>query len=348
MYKSKINLQTMKSTPIKTGILSYGMSGKIFHSPFLLAHSGFEWTAVVERSKKQAQSQFPHIKSYDSVDELLADSDIELVVVNTPNATHFEFAKHAIEAGKHVLVEKPLTVTSDQAKQLFELGRQHNRLVLTYQNRRFDSDLLTIRRVIESGQLGRLVECHFRYDRYRHHIGGKKHKENVGPGAGLMYDLAPHLLDAVISLFGQPLSWTKTLGQFRPETQVDDYAQIHLIFPNNLQVFLTMTLLALAPEPAFLIHGTKGTFVKSRSNVQEKQLQSGMSPTDPNFAIEDSTSEASLTTISENGEITEEKIVASRSSYLDLFEAVYQTIRHGKAFPIKEEQVILQLEILEN
>jgi len=338
----------MKSTPIKTGLLSYGMSGKIFHSPFLMAHSEFEWTAVVERSKKQAQSQFPQIKSYNAVDELLADPDIELVVINTPNATHFEFAKKAIETGKHILVEKPLTVTSTEARELFELGRQHNRLVLTYQNRRFDSDLLTIRQVIESGQLGRVVECHFRYDRYRHHIGGKKHKENIGPGAGLMYDLAPHLLDAVISLFGKPLSWTKTQGHFRPSTQVDDYAQIHLIFPQNLQVFLTMTLLALAPEPAYVLHGTKGTFVKSRSNVQEKQLQAGMSPNDPKFAIEDSTSEAILTTILDNGEITKEKITPNRSSYLDLFEAVYQTIRNGKAFPIKEEEVILQLEILES
>lgn len=337
----------MKNTPIKTGLLSFGMSGKVFHSPFLMAHEGFELTAVVERSKKLAQTQYPQIKSYNTIDEILFDESLELIIVNTPNATHFEFAKKAIEAGKHVLVEKPLTVTSAQAKQLFELGRQNNRQVLTYQNRRFDSDLFTIKSVLESGQLGRLVECHFRYDRYRHHIGSKKHKENAGPGAGLMYDLAPHLLDAVISLFGKPLSWTKTQGHFRPNTQVDDYAQIHLIFPQNLQVFLTMSILALAPQAAYVLHGTKGTFVKSRSTTQEEQLQAGMNPNDPNFALENPTDAGTLTSITDDGEIKKEIITSSRSSYLDLFEAVYQTIRNGEIFPIEEEQVILQLKILE-
>lgn len=332
---------------IRTGILSFGMSGKLFHAPFIKAHPGFELAAVVERSKKKAQIDFPDIISYDAVDELLADPSIELVVVNTPNATHFEFALKAIKAGKHVLVEKPFTVDSAEAKQLFEVSKTHNRFVLPYQNRRYDSDFIAVRQVIDSGKLGRLVEVHLRYDRYRHHIGPKVQKETPVPGSGLMYDLAPHLLDIVISLFDIPLKWTKTLGHFRPHTQVDDYAHIHLIYPEEIQIFLTMSLLVTDPQIAFILHGTRGTYIGKRADIQEKQLLQGMSPNDPQFGIEDSGVQGVLTTISEEGLKTQEQIAPEKSSYLHLFEAVYQTIRAGIPYPITEPQIIQQIEILE-
>ena len=332
---------------IKSGLLSFGMSGKLFHAPFLTAHPGFDLRAVVERSKKQAHLHFPQITSYDTVEELLADPAIELVVVNTPNTTHLEFAMKALEAGKHVLVEKPFTITAAEAKQLFEAGRKHNRCVLPYQNRRYDSDLASVKQVIDAGKLGRLVEFHFRYDRYRHHIGPKVQKETPIPGSGLMYDLAPHLLDAVISLFGIPLKWTKTLGHFRPLTQVDDYAHLHLIYPEELQVFVTMSLLVVEAQPAFVLHGTRGTYIKHRADIQERQLLADMSPNDPLYGIEQSEDAGILTTISEEGIKKQEKIKAEKSSYLNLFEAVYQTIRAGKSFPITEAQIIQQIEILE-
>lgn len=333
--------------PINTGLLSFGMSGKLFHAPFLNAHNGFELTAVVERSEKKAHIHFSEIKSYDSIDQLLADPNIELVVVNTPNVTHFEFALKAIKAGKHVLVEKPFTVTSAQAKQLFDEGRKHNRFVLPYQNRRYDSDLLSAKHIINSGKLGRLVEFHLRYDRYRHTIGPKVQKETPMRGSGLMYDLAPHLLDAVISHFGIPLKWTKTLGHFRPNTQVDDYAHIHMIYAEELQVFITTSLLVAEAQPAYVLHGTRGSYIKPRADTQEKQLLEDMSPNDPLYGIEKSGDEGVLTTISDDGIKTQEQIASPKSSYLNVFEAVYQTIRRGKPYPVTEEQIKQQLEILE-
>ena len=333
---------------IKTGILSFGMSGKIFHSPFLQIHNGFELIAVVERSVKTAHLSFPEIKSYDTVDELIADPEIELVVVNTPNATHFEFALKAIQSGKHVLLEKAFTVTSAQARKLFQEANKYNRYILPYQNRRFDSDFMSVKAVIESGKLGRLVEVHIRYDRFRDTIGPKVAKETPVPGSGLMYDLGPHLLDAVISIFGKPLRWTKTLGHFRVNTLVDDYAHFHLEFPEELQVFLTASMLVVDAQPAFVIHGTKGTYVKQRADSQEKQLLDGMSPANPLFGIEEAGKEGLLTTISDNGIKTQEIIPSIKSSYINLFEQVYQTIRHGKPYPIKESQILEQLEILEN
>lgn len=337
----------MKNT-IKTGVLSFGMSGKIFHSPFLKEHDGFELNAVVERTKKEAHLTYPKIKSYQSVDELLANPDIELVVVNTPNATHFEFALKALRANKHVLVEKPFTVTSVQAKQLFQEAKLHNLCIMTYQNRRYDNDFLSIINVLDSGKLGNLVEVHMRFDRYRYHIGPKVAKETPVPGSGLLYDLGPHLLDMAISLFGNPINWTKTMGYFRPNTQVDDYAHIHLSYPKGLQVFITMSMLVVDVQPAFIINGTKGSYIKQRTDIQEKQLLEGMLPANPLYGIEVPDKYGVLTTIANDGKKIQEKITSVKSSYINVFEDVYQTIREGKPYPVTEEQIIQQLEILES
>jgi len=333
--------------PIKTGILSFGMSGKIFHSPFLDAHDGFELTAVVERSEKKAFQYYPYIKSYTSVEELLDDPNIELVVVNTPNLTHFDYALKCLHAGKNVLMEKPFTITSDEAKQLFQVATKSRLKILPYQNRRFDSDCLSIRNIIDSGKLGQLVEVHIRYDRFRDTISPKLFKETPGPGSGLMYDLGPHLLDQAISLFGKPLHWKKTLGIFRKNSLVDDYVHIHLEFPQGLNVFLTASLMVIDAQPGFVIHGTRGSYIKQRTDSQEKQLLAGMSPDNPNFGLEESGKEGILTTLMEDGSTFQEKIISEKSTYLNLFDQVFQCIRHGALFPVTEDQIIQQLEILE-
>lgn len=331
---------------IKTGILSYGMSGQLFHSPFVDAHDGFEFTGVVERSQKQAHQKYPDIKSYDSVDALLADDKIELVIVNTPNNTHFEFALQALQMGKHVLVEKPFTITPVQAEQLFETAKKNDRHAFPYQNRRFDSDFLSVKKILDSGKIGRLVEIHFRFDRYIYEIGSKAAMETPVAGSGLLFDLGPHLLDQVISLFGIPLKWNKTLGHFRPGTRVDDYAHIHLSYPEDLQVFVTASFLVADNKPAFVLNGTKGSYVKHRTDIQEEQLMANMNLTDALYGIEKNDKEGVLTTIAEDGTKKVEKIAASKSTYLNMFDAVYQTVREEKPYPITEEHVLKQLEIL--
>jgi scyllo-inositol 2-dehydrogenase (NADP+) len=336
----------MKSS-ICTGLLSFGMSGKLFQAPFLAAHPGFELHAVVERSEKKAKDQYPAVLSYDSIEDIFADPSIELIVVNTPNYTHFDFAHRALQAGKHVLVEKPFTVTSKEAEILFAEARKNNLHILPYQNRRYDSDFLSVKEVLDQGKLGRLVEVHIRYDRYRYGIGPKVAKETPVPGSGLLYDLGPHMLDMVIALFGEPLEWSKTLGQYRPHTQVDDYAFIHLKYPENLQVYVTMSMLVADVQPAFTLHGTKGSYIKQRSDIQETQLLKSIMPDDPAFGIEDPKNDGLLTTVAEDGTKTQEKIPSVKSSYLNLFEAVYQTIRNGIAYPVTEDQILQQLAILE-
>ena len=338
----------MNKNVLKTGVFSFGMSGQIFHAPFINEHPNFELSAVVERSLKKAHLTYPTIKSYDSIDELLADSEIELVIINTPNTTHFEFTLKALQAKKHVLLEKPFTVNSSEAKQLFAAAKKYNRAVLAYQNRRYDSDFLSVKSVLDSGKLGQLVEFHLRYDRYKYDIGPKATKETPVPGSGLAYDLGPHLLDAVISVFGIPLEWKKQLGKFRPNTQVDDFAHFHLIYPNGLQVFITTSLLVTEPQPAFILHGTKGSYIKQRADVQEKQLQKGMKPSNPLFGLEDIKNQGVLTYFNEEGIKKEENIVSKKSSYMQVFDDVYNTIREGKPYPVTEAQIMQQLEILES
>lgn len=323
------------------------MSGQLFHSSFLDAHDGFDLSAVVERHTKLAKKTYPDIISYDSIDSLLTDKSIELVVVNTPNNTHFEFALKAIHHNKHVLVEKPFTISSCQAKQLFEEADRKNLNVLAFHNRRYDSDFLSVKQILDSAKLGQLIEVHFRFDRYKNTLNEKLFKERPISGSGLLYDLGPHLLDGAISLFGTPLNWSKNLGYFRPETQVNDYAHIHLSYPNQLQVHITTSLLVASAQPAYILHGTKGSYIKQRSDVQEKQLLDGMRVTDELFGVEEQSKQGVLTTVSEQGIKTSVNIASEKSSYMNLFNHVFKAIREDKPYPITAAQIIKQLEIIE-
>lgn len=334
-------------TSIKTGILSYGMSGKFFHAPFLKQHPEFELTGIVERTKKKGHLDFPNIKSYHSVDEILLDDTIELIIVNTPNKTHFEYALKAIKANKHVIIDKPFAATSSQAKQLFNEAKKNNVLVLPFQNRRYDSDYLSVKEVIESGKLGNLIEAHFRYDRYSNTINKNSWKEVAGPGSGVPFNLGSHTIDGIIALFGVPLKWSKYPAYVRPNTQVVDYVHIHLQYPDSLQVFVTISFLVADPSPAFIIHGALGTFKKHRTDVQENQLIEGMLPDNSMYGVELPKSEGLLTTITSKGLKKQEKIAAKRASYINVYEDVYQTMRMNKDYPVTEEQIIAQLEILE-
>ena len=180
---------------IQTALLSYGMSGRIFHAPFIEIHPGFELVGSYERSQKNIQKAYPGTHSYDSLDEVIQDADIELIIVNTPIPTHFEYASQALKAGKHVVVEKAFTNSTAEALELQQIASEVGKHIFVYQNRRWDSDFLTVKKVFESGQLGEIVEAEFHFDRYNGIKSPKMHKEVPGPGAGIIFDLGPHIID---------------------------------------------------------------------------------------------------------------------------------------------------------
>ena len=337
----------MAATPIRTALLAYGMSGKLFQAPFLAAYPAFELYAVAERTEARMAHDYPDIRSFGSVAELLADASIELVVVNTPSATHFELASLALRAGKHVLIEKPVATSVAQLQELLALARQQGRHLLAYQNRRWDSDFGSVRHMAESGQLGQLLEAHFRFDRYKPTLNIKKFKEEPSPGAGLLADLGPHIIDQAISLFGQPLSAHKTLGRNRPGSQVDDFFSLHLRYPRGLNVWLTSSLLVAAPGPAYVLHGTLGSYQKNRTDPQETQLLAGLAPTAPAYGREQPGQEGILTLATADGQLQTTPDAAAPGNYLGLFEAVHATIRQQVPYPIAAEQLLWQNELLE-
>ncbi len=336
------------NTKINTGLLAFGMSGKVFHAPFVEAHHGFNFHAITERNHKLAQADYQAIISYDTIDDLIADETIDLVIINTPSFTHYEYAKKALLAGKHILVEKPFTAKSAQAKELFDLAKSVGKKALVYQNRRYDSGFNAVKKVIESGQLGKLVEVHFRYDRYRNEIGPKYFKEEPYEASGLSYDLGPHLLDQAIALFGKPEKFYKVLGKHREYTKVDDYFAIHLSYPNDLNVFLTASMLVAEIKDAFVVNGMMGSFNKNHADVQEDQLLKGMKPTDDGYGIENPVDAGRLTLVTEDGGRITTITPSEKGDYMGIFEAVYQNIVNDVPYPITEEDILGQLEILES
>lgn len=335
-------------TPIVTGLMAYGMSGRVFHAPFVSLNPGFELKAVVERHEKKAAADLPGIISYDSVNDLLNDSEIELIVVNTPPHTHFDLAKKALEADKHVLVEKPIATNSTEVKELYDLARKLGKHLMVYQNRRWDSDFVSVKKVIESGRLGELIEVHFRFDRYKTSLSPKVFKETKDlPGNGLVYDLGPHLIDQAISLFGKPLSFKKTTGIYRESSEVVDYFHFHLTYPYQLNVYLTSGLLIAQPTPSFVAHGTLGSFIKDRVDTQEEQLDNGIWPDAPGYGIETGSYEGILVTMDLENRKSTERIASEKGNYMGLFDAVHHTIRNGALYPITEEHIAWQMELLE-
>lgn len=332
---------------IKVGLMAYGMSGKIFHAPFFETHPNFELIAITERTKNEAVNDYPTIKTYRDTESLLTDASIELVVVNTPNYTHYEFAKAALNAGKHVLIEKPFSVLKAEAEELFSLAFRKGLKVLAYQNRRFDSDFMAVEKMVRSGRLGKISEAHIRFDRYRNEISPKKFKEENVPGAGIFYDLGAHMIDQAISLFGIPSEFDKTYGKYRDHTEVDDFAQAHLKYPNGLNVYVTCNMLVVKPQAAYVFHGSKGSLVKNRTDEQESQLNAGMKPNDPNYGKEKPHQHGALFIVTETGEVVEEVLAAETGNYNLLFDEVYKAIKGDGNYFVKQNDVLAQLSILE-
>ncbi|MBC7628771.1 Gfo/Idh/MocA family oxidoreductase, partial [Ferruginibacter sp.] len=253
---------------IKTALLSYGMSGKIFHAPFIAAHPGFKLCGAWERSNKNIQQNYPDATSYATLEALLADETIELVIVNTPNDSHYEYATKVLQAGKHVVVEKAFTTSVAQGEALKALAQKQDKMISVYQNRRFDSDCRTVQRVIADKLLGDIVEAEFHYDRFKPLVGPKLHKEMPNPGAGLLMDLGPHLIDEALHIFGMPNALFADICITRPNSKVDDWFDMRLYYP-SLSVRLKAGNIVREAIPANVIHGMKGSFIKTRGDVQE-------------------------------------------------------------------------------
>ncbi len=325
---------------IKTGICSYGMSGKLFHAPFINAHPGFNLYGVWERTKNLAAEKYPSIKTFRHLEDMLADEAIDLVVVNTPSITHYEFAKKVLEANKHLVVEKPFTATSEEAKELAALAQAKGKLLSVYHNRRYDSDFKTVKKILATGLLGDIKEAAISYDRFIPALSSKPHKEAPTPAVGIVYDLGSHLIDSALQLFGKPEAVFADIFRMRENTLVDDYFDLLFYYP-HFRVRLKASF--FAKEPAgFIIHGSKGSFIKSRSDIQETSLQAGVNPATGNWGTEPETAWGLLNT--ENGI---QKIKSEPGNYFDYYEGIYQALLFNKPLPVKAEEAATVIAIIE-
>lgn len=329
---------------IKTALLSYGMSGKVFHAPFLELHPGFELTGSWERSKKLIHNDFPKVKSYKNFEEVL-EKEVDLVVVNTPVATHFEYAKKVLQAGKHALVEKAFTATVDEAQELKALAEAKNLKLAVFQNRRWDSDFKTVKDVVDNGLLGEIVEAEFHFDRYNPSLSIKGHKETANPGAGILKDLGPHLIDQALYLFGFPEAVSADIRTTRDNSLVDDYMDI-LLYYSRFRVRLKAGFFVREAVPSFIVHGKNGSFLKSRGDIQEDALKMGKKPSLKNWGIESRSREGLLHTES-GGKIIHENIPTLSGNYYDFFDGLYHSITENKPEPVTALDGVNTMRIIE-
>lgn len=329
---------------IKTALLSYGMSGRVFHAPFLELHAGFELTGSWERSKKLIQNDYPQVKCYSSLEELLAD-DIDLVIVNTPVETHYEYAKKALLAGKHALVEKAFTTTAAEAEELLAIAKEKNLKLTVYQNRRWDSDFKTVKEIVDQGLLGDIVEAEFHFDRYNPNLSPKMHKERANAGAGIIKDLGPHLIDQALYLFGYPDAVFADIRILREGSLVDDYMDILLYYPDK-RVRLKAGFFVREAIPAYAVHGKKGSFLKSRGDIQEDVLKAGEKPNVTTWGTEPD-DKAGLLHTEINGEVVRKTIPTLQGNYYDLFDGLYVSITQDKEEPVTAEDGIRTMKIID-
>lgn len=329
---------------IKTALLSYGMSGKVFHAPFIAIHPGFELLGSWERSKKLIQEDYPSVKSYASLEELLED-DVDLVVVNTPVETHYEYAKKVLLAGKHAIVEKAFTTTVAQAQELADLAKEKGLKLSVFQNRRWDSDFKTVKKVVSENVLGDIVEAEFHFDRYNPNLSPKQHKETANSGAGILKDLGPHLIDQALFLFGLPQSVFADIRITRAHSLVDDYIDILLYYP-ELRVRLKAGFFVREAIPSFVVHGKKGSFLKPRGDVQEDDLKLGKKPNLDTWGTESDSLQGILHT-EVNNDIFKANLQTLQGNYYDFFEGVYQSVVNNKPEPVTAQDGVHVMQIIE-
>lgn len=334
---------------IKVGLAAYGMSGQVFHAPFITVNPHFELYKIVERSKELSKERYPDVTIVHSFEELIKDPVIELVVVNTPDSTHYEYTRMALEAGKHVIVEKPFTSATEEGKELITLATQKRLMLSVYQNRRWDADFQTVQEIISKGILGRLVEYESTFARYRNFIKPNTWKETGESGGGLTYNLGSHLIDQAIRLFGMPEAVFADIATMRTNGKVDDYFMIRFLRPAlnpAVKVTLKASYLMREAEPRFVLHGTLGSFVKYGVDKQEAALLRGEMPGQPHWG-EETEEEWGLIHTEVDGKEIYRKYPGIPGNYGGFYQNIYEHLRLGKPLQTGAYDILNVIRVIE-
>lgn len=271
-----------RTGPVRVALIGYGFAGKTFHAPLIRAAPGMELALVATSQPEVVRGDLPGVRTAASLTEVLADPDIELVVIATPDAVHAEQTTAALNAGKAVVVDKPFALELADARAMVDLAAARGLFLSVFQNRRWDADFLALRREIERDRLGRIVMVESRFDRHRPVV---RDRWREAPGGGVWMDLGPHLVDQMVVLFGRPRSITCRLAIQRDGGQSPDWAHAVLDY-GPLQVVLNAAMVIAAPEVRFAAHGASASWLKAGLDVQEDQLKSGLTPGAPGWGVD--------------------------------------------------------------
>jgi scyllo-inositol 2-dehydrogenase (NADP+) len=328
---------------INTALCSYGMSGLVFHGPLLEAHPGFKITKILERRKQVSEGKHPGSVIVRTYEQVLEDPAVSLVVVNTPDHLHFEMAEAAIRAGKHVVVEKPFTLRTDHAAELIHLAASKGVILTVFHNRRWDGDFLTVKEIIRSGSLGRLVDYESHFDRYRTEIQSSWKDQSTGTGT--LYNLGSHLVDQALQLFGMPDRLFCDSRLLRDGARTDDSFDLFLHYP-DFKCLLRSSYLVREPGPRFILHGTDGSFLKWGIDPQEEELKRGGIPGSANWGCEPESNWGRIH--SGTGKFRRKsKYPTLPGSYLAFYDNVQGAILRGEALKVDPEEARNVVQVIE-
>lgn len=329
---------------LNVGIIGFGLSGQVFHAPFIDVNPDFNLHTIVSTGTLAGEK---YTKTYitPSFDELLANPEIDVVIICSPNSFHFSHASAALRAGKHVIVEKPFTVSSKEAKSLIEIAQKSGKLVFPFHNRRWDSDLLTLKHILGQGLLGKVVDYESRFDRFTPEISRAFWKYQQKEGGGTLFDLGIHLIDQTVNLFGAPEGVFCRLFNQRKGSVTDDSFDLKLIYP-ELDVTLKGSIFVKEPGPRFQVHGTMGSFVKYGLDSQESQLRLGKKPGSRGYGIEPARQRGILNTVLPGKEFRGQ-IETLPGNYMEFFDNVYSVIVSGAEMIVKPEDALMNIRIIE-
>lgn len=324
---------------IRVALVGYGYAGRTFHAPLIAGVPGLRLTVVGSSQREAVQAALPGVVVCSAM-EAATHPEVDLVVVATPNESHAPLAAAALEAGKHVVVDKPFTVTLAEARALAAMARRHGRILSVFHNRRWESEVLATKEILASGVLGEVshYECHM--DRFRP-VVRQRWREDPGPGAGLWFDLGPHLIDLSLYLFGLPESVNASLATLREGGRTDDWAQVQLNY-KRLRVVLHASLLVSGGGPRSVLHGTRGSWAKFGADVQERQLQSGMLPGDPAFGHD-----ASAGIVYDGATGAQTEVPSPRGDQRGFYVAMRDAIRGEGAPPVSLRDAVAVMAVLE-
>jgi len=331
---------------IDVGLVGFGLAGRSFHAPVIRAVPGLRLSAILERSGNEASEKYPDVQIVRALDELLAIQEIRLVVIATPNDSHFPLAQQCLAAGRDVLVDKPFTTTLEEAIALVQFAKEQSRLLTVYQNRRYDGDFQAIVQLVASGALGRVVRFETNYDRFRPQLRPGAWRERSGPGTGIFLDIGPHLIDHALLLFGLPEGLTADIRVEREGAVADDAFDLAFHYPGGRRADLRSSILAAAPRPRFTLHGTQGAFVKQTVDPQESNLRRGDIPTDTAWGMEPEENWG-LLTLSENGTLTQRRVPSANCDYRDFYANLRDAILGKAKLAVPPEWALDVMRLLE-